>query len=440
MKHYHRAALLSVLLPVGLRGQHVSVTERSDSTILIDTDRYGLVIRPVAGYVTGVVARSFVDKQTGARSLGFGLDILDFLCETRPENAKLDDVPYEPPYAARDRYWQRSRQIHGEGPQLCTQAKKLEYAVYRGDGWVAVKQWKLNEGFCHQRGYICMIFQFGRVPVLPRDSFSMLNIIGYFDSIEEMQQVYDRYKGYASILPLERAVLLSEGVLEAGDPNERFGAGTSFVVKPWGLAPDRLTDGEWHVVEHEPHWTLGGAAGRGIDSNDKVAGHNSRWWTARAEGGSATTWAGWTMPRACFDLAIFDRVVFSCKVDRPEAVERVWFEARQAEENKRMRWDLATKPARAWQRLDVALRRPTTGQFNLMYTGSFQVALETNGPVKVWLDDLRFVRPGNGQERSRVAVAAWSSDAQREASVGDRCREGDLDVFAVPTGATAAVR
>ena len=50
------------------------------SRITVDTGRYRASIA-TAGYVTGVVAGSFVDTRTGAHDLGFGLSIVDFLLE-----------------------------------------------------------------------------------------------------------------------------------------------------------------------------------------------------------------------------------------------------------------------------------------------------------------------------------------------------------------------
>jgi hypothetical protein len=57
------------------------------------------------------------------------------------------------------------------------------------------------EAWCHQRGYICMIQEFGGRPVRAGEWFSAAFIVGYFDSIEEMNAVYDRYKG-ATVLTI----------------------------------------------------------------------------------------------------------------------------------------------------------------------------------------------------------------------------------------------
>jgi hypothetical protein len=82
------------------------------------------------GYVSGVAANSLLDKKTGARDLGFGLHIMDFLLA---------------PGWADDGYT-RDAKLHGnlpkhyiEGPQICTQAKELKPEIIRGKDCVAIK-------------------------------------------------------------------------------------------------------------------------------------------------------------------------------------------------------------------------------------------------------------------------------------------------------------
>jgi len=57
----------------------------------------------------------------------------------------------------------------------------------------------VHEAWCHQRGYICMIEEFGGRPVKAGESFSAAFIVGYFDSIEDMHAVYDQYKGFTGL-------------------------------------------------------------------------------------------------------------------------------------------------------------------------------------------------------------------------------------------------
>ena len=57
----------------------------------------------------------------------------------------------------------------------------------------------VSEAWCHQRGYVCFIQEVGGRPVRPGDSFGAAFIVGYFDSIAEMEQVYDRYAGHSRL-------------------------------------------------------------------------------------------------------------------------------------------------------------------------------------------------------------------------------------------------
>ncbi|HUG17527.1 MAG TPA: hypothetical protein VMM56_01020, partial [Planctomycetaceae bacterium] len=57
----------------------------------------------------------------------------------------------------------------------------------------------VSTAWCHQRNYVCLIEEFGGYPVKAGESFSAAFIVGYFDSIEEMQTVYDKYKGAKSL-------------------------------------------------------------------------------------------------------------------------------------------------------------------------------------------------------------------------------------------------
>jgi hypothetical protein len=106
-----------------LRVQH------TDEYIQIDTDALQARVRK-KGYVSGIAAGTFLDKKTGARDVGFGLHIMDFLMA---------------PGWADDGYL-RDPKVHGnlpkhyvEGPQICTKARELPWAVMEGTGFVAVR-------------------------------------------------------------------------------------------------------------------------------------------------------------------------------------------------------------------------------------------------------------------------------------------------------------
>jgi len=60
------------------------------------------------------------------------------------------------------------------------------------------------EAWCHQRGYVCMIEEFGGRPIQPGGSFSAAFIVGFFDSIGEMQRACDRYAGCTELEVSER--------------------------------------------------------------------------------------------------------------------------------------------------------------------------------------------------------------------------------------------
>jgi hypothetical protein len=51
------------------------------------------------------------------------------------------------------------------------------------------------EAWCHQRGYVCMIEEVGGRPVKPGESFGAAFVVGFFDSVEEMEKVYDEFAG-----------------------------------------------------------------------------------------------------------------------------------------------------------------------------------------------------------------------------------------------------
>jgi hypothetical protein len=278
------------------------------------------------GYVSGVGRESFVDKKTGFRDAGFGLDIVDWIMEPGSDEAYREQLDEELVYPFNNLFHGSTPKRSLEGPQICTRAKELEPAVITTSEFVAVRQqfryrtaapgkntgslwtqwivfpkgkryfismdridavndspamflridmpghirhdrgdtfsevylsyhgeipsreffedfppnsrfqyqrregqlpqrfiraYKLrdpqsgaagpwlagmtldpdvvHEAWCHQRGYVCMIQEFGGRPVRAGESFSAAFIVGYFDSIEEMHRVYDEHKGFTKL-------------------------------------------------------------------------------------------------------------------------------------------------------------------------------------------------------------------------------------------------
>lgn len=57
----------------------------------------------------------------------------------------------------------------------------------------------VTDAWCHQRGYVCMIQEFGGRPIKAGDSFRAAFVVGYFDSVAEMEKVYDEHAGHTGL-------------------------------------------------------------------------------------------------------------------------------------------------------------------------------------------------------------------------------------------------
>jgi hypothetical protein len=55
------------------------------------------------------------------------------------------------------------------------------------------------EAWCHQRGYVCMIEEIGGRPVQAGEAFGAAFVVGFFDSVGEMNRVYDEYAGHRGL-------------------------------------------------------------------------------------------------------------------------------------------------------------------------------------------------------------------------------------------------
>lgn len=321
--HTNASAVRETAILLNVRNEFV-VTE-TEELITIRSSTLEAAVRK-RGYVSGVAGGSFLDRKTGFRDAGFGLDIVDWLMEPGSDEAYRSQLP-------RDLIYQFNNPWHGktpkrsiEGPQICTQAKQLSPEVIRGGDFVAVKMgyqyhlaapgkksgstWEqtlvfpagkryflscdritsvnasdalflrvdmpghvrhtrgdtfseiylsyagrivpdkfltdfapdsnfnyrrdrgpvpqrfirayrlrdpktgkqgpwlagmtldpsiVYEAWCHQRGYVCMIEEIGGRPIRSGQSFSAAFIVGFFDSIEEMERVYDQYAGNAGL-------------------------------------------------------------------------------------------------------------------------------------------------------------------------------------------------------------------------------------------------
>jgi len=124
----HAALLLALAALAGQAEPPITVQE-SDDYVQVETDALRARINK-RGYVSGIAAGSLLDKKTGARDAGFGLHIMGFLLAP----------------GWKDDGYARDKKVHGdlphhyvEGPQVCTQAKRLTPEVIRGKGFVAVR-------------------------------------------------------------------------------------------------------------------------------------------------------------------------------------------------------------------------------------------------------------------------------------------------------------
>lgn len=301
------------------------VTE-TDDEIKIESSKLEAVIRK-KGYVSGIKAASFLDKQTGFRDAGFGLDIVDWIMEPGSDEAYRDKLDKELVYQFGNPYHGKTPKRSIEGPQICTQAKELSPRVIRGKDFLAVTMdfryrtaapgrktgslWQqtlvfpagkryfissdkvtavnsseamflrldmpghikhtkgdsfsevylsyfdkpipssefiesfapdekfnytrgrdalpkrmirgyhlrdresgkpgpwlagltlqpdvVSEAWCHQRGYVCMIEEFGGRPIKAGESFSAAFIVGYFDSLDDLHATYDHFACHTSL-------------------------------------------------------------------------------------------------------------------------------------------------------------------------------------------------------------------------------------------------
>jgi hypothetical protein len=312
--------------PAAPGGSEITLTQ-DDTEIRISTSALEATIRK-QGFVTGVYQGTFLDKRTGFREAGYGLDIVDWLLEPGSDRAYRSALDPELVYKYGDEF-----PIHGhiakrtiEGPQICTKAKQVATEVITGKDFVAVKErfnyntaapgkktgseWTqtmvfpagkryfissdridtvnsseamflridmpghikhhhgdtfsevylsyygkipsseffadfspdqkfiyrrddgnlpqrfirayhlrdpqtgregpwlagmtldpaiVYQGWCHERGYVCLIEEIGGRPVKPGDSFRAAYIVGFFDSIDEMNEVYDKYAGQVGL-------------------------------------------------------------------------------------------------------------------------------------------------------------------------------------------------------------------------------------------------
>jgi hypothetical protein len=100
------------------------------------------------------------------------------------------------------------RRDRDQAPRRFIRAYRLRDPKTGRDGpWLAgmtLDPQAVYEAWCHQRGYVCLIEEIGGWRIRPGESFSAAFVVGCFDSLAEMEKVYDRYAGATRLEVTER--------------------------------------------------------------------------------------------------------------------------------------------------------------------------------------------------------------------------------------------
>src|SRR5262245_61110616 len=136
---------LGALVALCAVGYAADVDVKEDDTgIKVSTRELEFVIRKKASKglttyaVSGVSATSFLDKKTGFRDPGFGLDIVDWVMESGSDEAYRDQLEPELVYQFNNSYHGKIPKRCIEGPQMCVRVPVVEPRVIRGKDFVAI--------------------------------------------------------------------------------------------------------------------------------------------------------------------------------------------------------------------------------------------------------------------------------------------------------------
>jgi hypothetical protein len=78
-------------------------------------------------------------------------------------------------------------------PKQFIRAYQLENGVWLGG--MALDPKSVYEAWCHQRDYVCFIEEICGRDAVPGEWQGTVHLVGYFDSVEEMQRVFDAHRG-----------------------------------------------------------------------------------------------------------------------------------------------------------------------------------------------------------------------------------------------------
>lgn len=89
------------------------------------------------------------------------------------------------------------RREDGRVPEKFIRAYQLQNGVWLAG--MALHPPAVYEAWCHQRGYVCFIQEIGGWKVQAGESFGAVHLIGYFDSVSEMERVFDTFQGATNL-------------------------------------------------------------------------------------------------------------------------------------------------------------------------------------------------------------------------------------------------
>lgn len=132
-------ALPYAICSLPARGAEEFQIGQTEEEIRIRTPLLEAAVRK-RNYVSGVAGGSLLDRTTGFRDVGYGLDIVDWLMEPGSDEAYRDRLNPELVYEFNNLVHGKIAKRSLEGPQICTQARELCPRVHRGRDFVAVTQ------------------------------------------------------------------------------------------------------------------------------------------------------------------------------------------------------------------------------------------------------------------------------------------------------------
>ena len=218
-------------------GANAFQVAEDDERIVISSPTLEAVVRK-KGYVSGVAAGSFLDKKSGFRDAGYGLDIVDWIMEPGSDEAYRDQLKGDLAYLFNNAYHGKTAKRSIEGPQICTQAKMLSPRVVQGKDFVAVtSRFKYQIAAPGKRTGSewsqVLVFPAGQRYFISSDKITSVNAsdamflridmpghikhkqgdtFSEIDSIEEMEKVYDRYAGHTGLEADEQGWKLTRSI------------------------------------------------------------------------------------------------------------------------------------------------------------------------------------------------------------------------------------